>query len=366
MRNFIHTILSALFFTTFMFSNLNAQDKAGCCTSENSSDLLCCHGHDINFCCTTTNIFQAPIGVLGDHSHHAGGWMFSYRYMYMDMKQNMVGTDDISIESILNDHMMAPSSMTMQMHMLGTMFSPSDRLTVIAMLPYRSSNMTMEMMSMMPQDEGSMEFRTRSSGLGDFSLNALYTLLVNEDAHLLVGAGLSFPTGDIGVADNTPMAENAILPYPMKLGSGTLDILPSLTYALTKDKIYWGIQVKSVLRTGENERDHRFGNSFTSTTWFSYQLFEPMSASVRVEGSSTGTIVGKDPSLNPMMAPTANPKTYGGDRIDSYFGLNFYIKRQGHQGTKIGIESGIPLLQDINGPQLSIPLTIKAGVQHAF
>ncbi|MEL7113935.1 MAG: transporter, partial [Pseudomonadota bacterium] len=28
---------------------------------------------------------HAPIGVMADHRHKKGEWMFSYRYMYMDM-----------------------------------------------------------------------------------------------------------------------------------------------------------------------------------------------------------------------------------------------------------------------------------------
>lgn len=28
---------------------------------------------------------HAPIGVMGDHTHAAGEWMFSYRYMRMEM-----------------------------------------------------------------------------------------------------------------------------------------------------------------------------------------------------------------------------------------------------------------------------------------
>ena len=29
---------------------------------------------------------HAPIGVMGEHTHKAGEWMFSYRYMHMSMR----------------------------------------------------------------------------------------------------------------------------------------------------------------------------------------------------------------------------------------------------------------------------------------
>ena len=39
---------------------------------------------------------HAPIGVMGDHTHDKGEWMLSYRYMYMNMTGNRVGTDSVS------------------------------------------------------------------------------------------------------------------------------------------------------------------------------------------------------------------------------------------------------------------------------
>lgn len=39
---------------------------------------------------------HAPIGVMGDHTHKTGEWMFSYRYMQMHMDGNRDGTDHFS------------------------------------------------------------------------------------------------------------------------------------------------------------------------------------------------------------------------------------------------------------------------------
>ena len=35
---------------------------------------------------------HAPIGVMSDHTHEAGEMMFSYRYMFMNMNENYVGS----------------------------------------------------------------------------------------------------------------------------------------------------------------------------------------------------------------------------------------------------------------------------------
>ena len=76
---------------------------------------------------------HAPIGVMGDHVHKQGEWMFSYRYMSMDMEGNLKGTDEISNSEIHETYMVAPQNMKMKMHMLGAMFAPSDRLTLMVM-----------------------------------------------------------------------------------------------------------------------------------------------------------------------------------------------------------------------------------------
>ena len=36
---------------------------------------------------------HAPIGVMGDHTHDAGEIMLSYRYMFMPMEQNYIGSN---------------------------------------------------------------------------------------------------------------------------------------------------------------------------------------------------------------------------------------------------------------------------------
>jgi hypothetical protein len=65
---------------------------------------------------------QAPIGVMGDHVHKKGRIMLSYRYMRMEMDGNRSGSDDISTADVLNRFMVAPTNMTMEMHMFGIMY----------------------------------------------------------------------------------------------------------------------------------------------------------------------------------------------------------------------------------------------------
>ena len=72
---------------------------------------------------------HAPIGVMGDHTHHAGGFMFTYRYMLMNMDGMRIGTNGVSSQRVLEDFMVTPTDMDMQMHMFGGMWAPTDFFT---------------------------------------------------------------------------------------------------------------------------------------------------------------------------------------------------------------------------------------------
>ena len=81
---------------------------------------------------------QTPIGVMGDHMlHKKGEWMLSFRYMYMDMGGNRIGTDRVSSDFIVQNVpnrffgmpmqpptlRIVPTEMTMDMVMFGAMWA---------------------------------------------------------------------------------------------------------------------------------------------------------------------------------------------------------------------------------------------------
>ena len=109
----------------------------------------------------------APIGVMGGHTHHAGKWMTTYRYMYMNMDGNRDGNDRVSTSDVRRDFVISPIKMTMQMHMLGIMYAPANDLTIMSMIPYVLKEMD-------HVTRIGAEFTTRTDGIGDIKLTALY------------------------------------------------------------------------------------------------------------------------------------------------------------------------------------------------
>ena len=41
-------------------------------------------------------ISHAPIGIMGDHFHNKGEWMFSARYVGMSMADNLIGSRKVT------------------------------------------------------------------------------------------------------------------------------------------------------------------------------------------------------------------------------------------------------------------------------
>ena len=325
---------------------------------------------------------HAPIGVMGDHMHKQGGWMLSYRYMHMDMEGNRVGDNDISPTEIATTIpnrffglpmqpptlRVVPTKMTMEMHMFGAMYAPSDWLTLMAMINYTAKEM--DHITFMGPTGTAVRggFTTETAGMGDTRLSGLIRLFKrgNHKAHLNIG--FSLPTGSTDESDQilTPMGTRPSprLPYAMQLGSGTVDLLPGITYAGKHDRIGWGAQYAGTVRTGSNN-GYSWGDKHNLTGWASYTWTNYLSGSLRLNYSTMDEIDGADPAIRAPVQ-TANPDNYGGDRLDLVFGINLLGTSGATKGHRLAIEGSLPIEQDLNGPQMETDFTITVGWQKAL
>ncbi len=302
---------------------------------------------------------HAPIGVMGEHKHKQGEVMFSYRYMHMLMDGNRDGTSRLSTGRVLQSFPVTPTDMEMHMHMFGAMYAVSDNVTLMGMVPYLIN--TMDHVTGMGR-----RFSTRSEGIGDVRLTGIFTLFEEDGDTGLFNLGISAPTGDIEPEDDTPAGNNVELPYPMRLGSGTFDLHPALTFTRKLEDWSWGAQVGASLRFYKNREDYALGNQYNATVWGARRVTDWASASLRVAGSLWTDIRGADPELNPAMISTADPDTRGGKRIDAFVGLNLYAPEGGLKGNRLALEVGGPLYQWLDGPQLETDFLVQLGWQYSF
>ncbi len=304
--------------------------------------------------------------VLGGHTHPSGQIMFGYEYMHTRMSGLYQGTHTISpAQAFAQGFTTVHTGMDMDMHMFELMYAPTERLTLMGMLPYKR-------MSMEHLVNTGATFGQTAHGIGDFEAIALFTVL--GDIHkggnrLIFNAGMSFPTGSINATDHAegnPNNPQVLLEYPMQLGTGTYDLKPGLTYLGDSGRWTWGAQTVETVHLGHNSHSYTVGDEYRLSAWASYSVTEWFAPSVRADGRWLENYSGRDPGLAANHTPEARPDLRGGRRLDLLFGVNFFAPRGFLKGTRLMIEGGVPVYQDLVGPQLGTAWMLSAGLSYAF
>jgi len=306
---------------------------------------------------------HAPIGVMGDHVHHKNEWMISYRFMNMQMEGNLQGRESVSNADIYDaGYMVAPKNMFMQMHMLGFMFAPSDKVTLYVMGGFLDN--TMQLKTKM-----GMDFDTSSKGFGDVKVGALYQLFNKNKNALHLNFGVSIPAGSLRESGVTPMSSpnEARLGYAMQLGTGSWDASLGATYLKQYENMSFGLQSTYVYRIGENAEGYTLGDKWNTSFWTAYKFSKEISSSLRVNYMDFASMSGKDAMfMNPMMATVFDAANSGKKQLNLSVGGNIAFFEGGLNGIRIAGEFGVPLSQDVTGVQMGSVYTFTLGLQYAF
>ena len=366
-----------------MFKTLLLTGTAGLCLVSFSTPTYAHDGEGFSVS-TSGADDHAPIGVMGDHMHKKGEWMLSYRFQHMRMDGNRDGTDDLSPVEIATSYpnrfagvgmqpptlRVVPTKMTMDMHMFGAMYAPTDWLTLMAMGMWMEKDM--DLMTFQGGAGTSVlgTFNTQSAGWGDTKLSGLVRLYERDGNHVHLNLGLSLPTGSITEEDNvlTPMnmRPRSRLPYGMQLGTGTYDLHPGITYTGERDAWSWGAQYMAEIRLeDENDEGYAWGDKHSVTTWGAYQWKPWISTSLRLTGSTQAKIDGIDPNIV-LPVQTADPDNYGGERVEAGLGVNLLGQSGYLKGHRLAFEASAPIYEDLNGPQMKHDYTFMLGWQKAF
>ena len=325
---------------------------------------------------------HAPIGVMGDHLHDRGEFMLSYRFMHVDMRGNRTGTGSIDADAIVTTIpnrffgrpmqpptlRIVPTEMSMDVHVVGAMYAPTDRLTLMAMSMYMEKDMkhTTYMGGMGTNVRGS--FRVKTNGIGDTRLFGLIRLHDGKMHDFHLNAGISVPTGSTAKTHEilTPMGGRPTVrvPYAMQMGSGTYDLLPGITYNGNRNHWYWGGQYLGTFRL-DKDQGYALGDKHTLSAWLNYRWRPFVSASLRLQYDTLGDVDGMD-SMIAGPVQTANPDNYGGDKLTLNLGINLMGQTGALAGQRLAVELGLPLQRNLNGPQMETDWTITAGWQYAF
>ena len=90
-----------------------------------------------------------------------------------------------------------------------------------------------------------------------------------------------------------------------------------------------------------------------------------MSFGARLAWENVARIDGIDPQI---VAPvqTANPDFYGGESWYGFLSVNVAGQHDWRRGHRLALEYGVPIEQDLNGPQMETDWILTAGWQYSF
>ena len=310
---------------------------------------------------------HAPAGLMGDHLHAKGTGMIEYKYMNMYMADNRIGSTTIqdtlavlptTIDGTFTNGGAAPVSMTMEMHMAHFMYGLTDDVTIYAMAMLPSLTMDHLRGPGNPAPFGT-PFTLHNSGFGDTSIGMLLRLFSDVDDDLILNLGGSVPTGDIFRTSSTPsvgVGPPQALAYPMRLGSGTFNARPGITWKHYHDCGSYGLQLQTDIPIGRNYRGYSVSDTYQLNAWHSLLLTENIALSLRLENVWKTTFDGEDPAT-PNFVISTNVEDFQGG-----YWLNLGIGAAATLGDNMLSFEVVPnLYQDLNGIQLETDWSLVAS-----
>lgn len=307
--------------------------------------------------------------------HHAGMWMFEYRYMHMAQDGMLQKAKGVEPASLINNPdyldangeqvMMVPTDMTMDMHMFMGMFDVTNKLTVMAMGNFAQNNMNMihdasagGHAGHTGAASGLTTMNMTSSGLGDTQVGLMYKLDEVLLYNPILNVTLSIPTGSIDQEDDA----GNVLPYDMQLGSGTYDLYASLAMSNKFDMWDFGYEAGYLYHMCDNEQNYCWGNKLQLDAWLRYSFDFGTKVRAMITHAKWDTISGEDTRISASTDFAANPDYYGGMRSD----LVLRATQDFPWGLTGLVQVGVPLHQSLDGFQLKTVYTLQAGVQWMF
>ena len=126
-----------------------------------------------------------------------------------------------------------------------------------------------------------------------------------------------------------------------------------------------GVQYAGSIPMNENDEGYTVGDRHQLSAWGAWSPDPSVSFSLRATAWTKGDIDGADPMI---MAPvqTANPDFHGGEGVDLGVGVNTLVIGGPLTGHRFAAEVSLPVMRDLNGPQLETDWTATIGWQKAF
>ena len=314
---------------------------------------------------------HGPIGLMGDHLLKKGKFMVSIRYMKMSMDQNYIDSQEVSDEKILQlpnpygmpkNFSVVPQDMDMDMIMLGGMYAPTDRITLMSMATFNAKSMNLRTYRPMMNRNALGNFSTKSSDLSILNLSALLKIYDGDNSkfHAQIGVEKNIGKNDVSSQVLMPTGNigSIVMPYSMQGGDKSLSLLGAITY--TKSFGVWKVGGQIRTKTNIKNKEWNFGDSDELNFWSQRDLNNISAWSLRVKVQDIKPIDGTDKNIRAPVQ-TADPRNYGGKTVSLGIGINILLPRG-----SIGLETYKPISRDLNGPQMGMDWALQAGYHLSF
>src|SRR5690606_21237697 len=237
---------------------------------------------------------------------------------------------------------LAPDDMIMNMHMLDIGYALTDRLSLMVMLHFMDMNMTLrDLQGRAPAIPGVHEHKNlrghTTGGLGDTVVGGVYRLASGASGEWLAGLGVGIPTGSVNEKMRRMFREDGSpMHFDMQTGSGTLDLLPSVTYNNSAGSLAWGAQLAARYRMeNRNNAGYRLGHELRANTWADYAISEWFNVTGRLAWTSQQGISGDFKSFGDRLAPMDYPQNSGGRFLEAGLGVRLNIPASAVTGSHV-------------------------------
>lgn len=321
----------------------------------------------------------APLGVFGVDMPGAGKFVFTFLPSFTRMQGSQIGTTSVSPDYIVSnvtsahtpvgDHLlrMVPHSLSVDSQGFSLAYGLTSNVTLVASTVILEKSVDMEAFKGLSGLTPLGSSVGSTAGFGDTSVAAVVRVYRDQVNQVNLNMGLSLPTGSttdnmfLLLPNNTTPSKRGF--YAMQPGSGTVDALPGIAYSGVLKAWSWGASYRGRLPLGSNAQGWRYGDLHEINIWGGYSWMPGLETTLRFNGTTQGAIRGFDPGITGY-AQGASPTFYGGQQISVFGGVIVSGRYFGLPSSQIGLEAGVPLYQNLNGPQLGRDWQVNVALKY--
>lgn len=211
--------------------------------------------------------------------------------------------------------------------------------------------------------------RPFTRGVSDTTIAGLYQIYRDPTNAVTISLGLGLPTGRFR-NDWAPLSPagtyvTKVAVYGMQEGSGSLIALPAVAYTGMRKRWAWGLAYRSALPLASNADGWRFGDLHTVSAWTGYAWIPGLMSTLRVGATMQGRIHGEGTAILGYAEGNV-PAFSGGQEIDVDLGATISGRLLGIPKLVVQAEAGVPVYQDLNGPQAAAQWSGAIRLQYRF